>query len=92
MDEMDQFEEVVVLVDEDGNEIEFYQIAVVELEDKLYACLEPTSKLEGFEDGDLLIFEIDVSDDEEQFLPVENQDIVDAVFNEFLKLQEDYEE
>ncbi|HQC54132.1 MAG TPA: DUF1292 domain-containing protein [Clostridia bacterium] len=86
-------EEVIVLVGDQGDELEFIEIAVVELGDKVYICVEPAEPMEGFLDGDLLIFEISLNEEgEEVFLPIQDQEEVDAVFQEFLKMQNEEDE
>ena len=46
----DTMEEVIVLVGDQGDELEFIEVAVVELGDKVYICLEPAEPIEGFSD------------------------------------------
>ncbi|NMA59978.1 MAG: DUF1292 domain-containing protein [Clostridiales bacterium] len=89
----DTMEEVIVLVGDQGDELEFIEVAVVELGDKVYICLEPAEPIEGFADGDLLIFEIGLNDEgEEIFISIDDQEEVDAVFKEFLKMQNEEDE
>jgi hypothetical protein len=93
IDEKDDInEEVVVLVGDKGDEHEFREIAIVALNDKTYICLEPIEELEGFEEGDLLIYQITLDENEEElFIPVRDELELDQVFKEFLRLQEEYE-
>lgn len=83
-------EEVVTLVDDEGNEVDFYEVATLDYKDKWYIFLEPAEELEGFEDGDLLIYELGEDDKgEETFLPVESEETLNAVFAEFQKMMEE---
>lgn len=50
--------EVLILEDENGNQNEFYLIATIPYEDNWYICLEPAEPIEGFEEGELLILEV----------------------------------
>ena len=84
--------EVIVLEDEEGNEEEFYEIARVIYEGKDYICLEPVNEIEGFEEGDLLIYEIITNENgDEGFKTIEDEEVIESVFQEFLKLQEEIE-
>ena len=78
--EMEELE-VVTLEDEDGNEIEFELAAIMPHGDKQYAVLLPLEE----DDGGIVILEYQQTDDEEGDLysDVEDEDILDAVFNKF---------
>ena len=56
--------ENVKLEDNDGKEIEFEQIAVVDYEEKYYAILHPVTKMDGVEEDEALVFLIDEEKDE----------------------------
>lgn len=74
----------IILYDEDNNEIEFQQIAVIPFEDKTYVILHPVEKLEGLEDDEALVYYIDEENDE--VLIVDDENIILAVFDEYYKL------
>ena len=78
--EMEEME-VVVLEVEDGNEVEFEMAAIIAHEGKQYAVLMPLAE----DDGGIVILEYEETDDEEGDLysDVEDEDILDAVFNKF---------
>ena len=83
-------EEVVTLVDEDGNEVDFYEVATLDYKEKWYILLEPAEELEGFEEGELLIYELGEDEKgEETFLPVESEETLNAVFAEFEKMMKE---
>ena len=94
INEMEEMEEdgIITLVDESGKEIEFTHIATVEYKDEWYIVLEPNEKVEGMEDGDVVIYKLGIDDeDEDTFIPVEDEDTLQAVFDEFMKLVEEAE-
>ena len=51
--------ENIKLYNEDNQEVEFEQIALIPLEDKTYAILKPTESMEGIGDDEALVFVID---------------------------------
>ena len=79
--ELEELDEVIVLEDEDGNELEFEMGAVIPYEGKQYAVLIPLAE----DDNGIVILEYQQSDDEEGDLysDVEDEDVLDAVFNIF---------
>lgn len=85
IEDLEEDEEVIVLVNEEtGEEAEFSLLAMLEVGEKTYAYLEPVEALEGFEEGDLLINEVQWDDDgNESFLLVEDDEEIEAAFAAF---------
>ena len=76
----------IVLLDSDGKEVEFSQVAVIPLKNKIYAILKPVSKMEGVAEDEALVFLIDVIDDNECLVMVEDDKVIDAVFDGYYDL------
>jgi len=71
-------EDVVVLYNEDGQEERFGFVDIVPYEDKEYVVLLPLDK----EDGQVLIMElVEMDDDTEGYIPVNDEDTLNAVLN-----------
>lgn len=83
--------EILLIEDEAGSQFEFYLVATLQYKDDWYVCLEPTEPTGGVEDGEILILEVK-SDEEgnDLFVTVENEKIIQEVFSEFLKMQEEH--
>ena len=87
----EEFDDIVELTTDDGKKLKFYFVGTIEYKGKAYSAFEPAEQIEGIEDDDLIIFEL-AGDDEEtaDLLPVEDDAVLDAVFQEFCKaLEED---
>ena len=71
MDEMNQIDKIldaenednIILFDEDNNEIEFEQIAVIPMDDSVYVLLAPVTPMEGVGEDEAVVFVIE--EDEE---------------------------
>ena len=72
-------DEIVTLYDDENNPVDFYEVACVEYENDFYALLEPVEEMEGIEDG------------EDLFLPVESEELLNAVFEEYLRVASEHE-
>ena len=91
--ELQEDEEIIVLADEEGKEVEFRHIATLDYEEEWYMYLEPLEEMEGEEkstDGEeeteMVIFHIQSdADGNDVFVPVEDEDLLDKLYNEFLK-------
>lgn len=81
--------ENIKLYNEDNQEVEFEQIALVPIEDKTYAILKPVANMEGIADDEALVFVIDEIDDEECLVIVEDDAIIDKVFEEYYQMLKD---
>lgn len=77
--------ENIKLFNEENQEVEFEQIALIPIEDKTYAILKPVS-MEGVADDEALVFVIDEIDDEDCLVIVEDDAVVDKVFEEYYKM------
>ena len=76
----------IKLYNEDNQEVEFEQIALVPIEEKTYAILKPVANMEGIAEDEALVFVIDEIDEEDCLVIVEDDSIVDKVFEEYYKM------
>lgn len=75
----------IVLEDEDGNEVEFEQIATIPLDEELYCILRPLNVPEMAED-EAVVFLLEGDDETEMLSVVEDEDTAARVFDEYYKL------
>lgn len=76
----------LTLYDENNNPIEFQQVAVIPKNNKIYAILKPLSKKFNIADDEALVFVIEEVDDEDYLIIVEDEKIIDSVFDEYYEL------
>ena len=74
------------LYDENNKETEFEQIAVIPLNEKIYAILKLVTKIVGVNDDEALVFSIEEIDDEDCIVLVDDEKVVDEVFKEYYEL------
>ena len=80
----------IYVKDNDGREIEFEQVAVVDFCENYYAILYPTSAIEGVGEDEAVVFLIDEEND--QLVYVEDDSIIDGVYDEYCKMLEELDE
>ena len=73
----------ITLYNEEGEAIEFEQIALIPLDERDFAILRPVEAPEGMAEDEAFVFAIEEVDGEEDLILVEDDDIVDAVFEEY---------
>lgn len=78
--------ENIKLYNEENQEIEFEQIAIVPIENKTYAILRPVVEMDGIAEDEALVFVVDEIDDEDCLVIVEDDNVVDKVFEEYYKM------
>ena len=85
-----QDDDVVTLLSATGEEIDFVEIAGIAYKGHFYAILQPVELLEGMDDDEALVFEVVRTEDgNDSFHIVLDDDIIDAVFEEYTKLYEE---
>ncbi len=90
--ENEELDNIVILNDEDGNEVQFEFLDLVELDDEEYVVLLPITG-EGEEDeGEVVILKLEDTDDdseEESYVGVEDEEILNKVFEIFKEKYKD---
>ena len=87
-DEMnDEMDNIIILNDEDGNQVKFEFLDLIELDDEEYVVLLPVTE-EGEEDeGEVVILRLEDNDDEdsdeESYVSVDDDEILNRVFEIF---------
>ncbi len=97
MDEMnEELDNIVVLNDENGNEVKFEFLDLVELDDEEYVVLLPVSEEGEEEEGEVVILKVEDNDDEnseeESYVSIEDEEILNKVFEMFKeKFKDDFD-
>ena len=88
----DYEDEVIELISDDGKKMKFYFVGTIEYKGKAYSAFEPAEEIEGVSEDDLFIFELSGDDEETaELLPVEDEALLDEVFEEFCRVLEEDE-
>lgn len=77
-----ELDNIITLNDEEGNEMPFEFLDLIDYQGKEYVILLPVDKSE---DGEVVILEVDEADENrlESYVSVENEDTLNAVFEIF---------
>ena len=80
----DELDNIIVLNDEDGNEVNFEFLDLVELDGEEYVVLLPTDE-SNEEPGEVVILQVEDTDseDEESYVSVEDEETLNKVFEMF---------
>lgn len=82
----------VTLLDENQKEVKFDHLMTFEHEEKHYIALMPLDAVEGIGDDEVLILEVVSSDGEDAYVPVENEVLLEEVFETFMELMDEEED
>ncbi len=74
------------LYDEKNNCVEFEQVAIIPIQDRVYVILRPIAGVQGVEEDEAVVFSIEEVDDEECLIVVDDESIVDNVFAQYHEL------
>ena len=94
--EGEELDNIVILNDEEGNEVKFEFLDLVELDDEEYVVLLPVTEEGEEEEGEVVILKIEDNDDEnaeeESYISIEDDEILNKVFNIFKeKFKDDFD-
>ncbi len=88
-------EDIIVLYDEEGNEENYEHIDTIEYEGESYVVLTPAGAEEESEDLEVVFMKI-VPDPEnkgdQMLVVIDDDDELDAVFAEFSRIMDEYED
>lgn len=96
---MSEFEEmqenIIELTDEDGNNVEFEILMTFDYGDNFYAAMVPAcdcgcEECEEEEEEEVLLMRVEEDGEEDVFYPIEDDEELENVWQEFLKIY--YEE
>lgn len=80
-------DDIVTLLNEDGEEVDFIEVAGIVLESGFYAILQPVELLEGMDEDEALVFKVTQTvDGDDNFEICVDDDIIDEVFAKYNQL------
>jgi len=87
MDEnMEELDNVIVLNNENGDEVKFEFLDLIELDNEQYVVLLPMAEEDEEDEGEVVILKVEDTDedsDEESYVSVEDEEVLMKVFNIF---------
>ena len=82
----DELSNIIILNDENGNEVQFEFLDLIEYESEEFVVLLPILEEGEEDDGEVVILKVDDSEedgDEESYVSVDNEETLTAVFEIF---------
>lgn len=94
--EGEELDNIVILNDEDGNEVKFEFLDLVELDEEEYVVLLPVTEEGEEEEGEVVILKVEDTDDadseEESYVSIEDEEVLNKVFEIFKeKFKDDFD-
>jgi len=91
LNEGEELDNILVLNDEEGNEVEFEFLDIIEFEGEEYVVLLPVEEDDIEEPGEVVILKLEdtESDSEESYVSVEDEEVLNKVFEMFKEKFED---
>lgn len=90
--EDEELDNIIVLNDEQGNEVKFEFLDLVELDEEEYVVLLPVTEDGEKDEGEVVILKLEDTDedsDEESYVGVEDEEILNKVFAIFKEKYKD---
>lgn len=87
-------DDIIVMVDENGDEVEFELIETIEMNGNEYVILAPLDEedVDDQDEEEVIILKVEHGEDgEDTFVTIEDDDELDEVFNEFqARMEEEF--
>lgn len=80
----ENYNDNIIFHDDDGNPMEFEQIALIPLDDEKYTILHPVNM--GYDDDEVVAYHIFADEKNYELIAVDNEDVLQKLHNEYLKL------
>ena len=91
----EELDNIIILNDEDGNEVKFEFLDLIELDNEEYVVLLPVTEEGEEEEGEVVILKVEDTDDdsdEESYVSIEDEDTLNKVFEIFKeKFKDDFD-
>ena len=90
--ENEELDNIIVLNDEEGNEVKFEFLDLVELDEEEYVVLLPISEDGEEDEGEVVILKLEETDEEseeESYVGVDDEEILNQVFAIFKEKYKD---
>lgn len=82
----EEWVDVVTLTDEDGNDVRFDHLLTFNHLEKTYIAMMAIDPVDGIDDDDVLLMEVVEDGDDDQYLPITSEVLLNEVFEVFLDL------
>jgi len=90
-EEIDSDDGIVQLINEDGEALDFFFVASLDYKGDWYAFFQPAEEMEDIDDDEIVIFKVVENEDgEDTFEPIEDEALLDEVYEEYVKLHQEY--
>ena len=82
-------DDVIVLQGPDGEEVEFEEIADITLGEHFYVILQPVERSDDMGQDEAVVFEVVAGEENDEFVVVDDEDVIDEVFTEYNRLYDE---
>lgn len=82
-------DDIVELTDDDGRVLKFHHIGTLNHKERFFVFFQPAEEIEGAEEDEVVIFEISGEEDSQTLIPVEDEKLLEEVFEEFCRVMEE---
>ncbi len=80
----------VELLDENENPVDFERLLTFDFDGSVFVALTPVKEFEGIQNGEVILLEIREDEDgQDCYLPLENEQQLEVVFEEFERLYDE---
>lgn len=84
-----ELSDTIELVGDNGEVFKFYHIGTIEYKDEWFVFFQPAEVLDGVDPDEIVIFKIGGDEGDEVLLPINDEELLNEVYEEFMRELED---
>ncbi len=89
-EDIDADDGIVQLINEDGEALDFFFVASLEYKGSWYAFFQPAEEMEDIDEDEVAVFRVVEGDDGDTFEPVEDEQLLNEVYDEYVEMHKQY--
>ena len=89
---LDEEGAIIELLDENGDAFRFDHLLTFEHEGEKYIALLPIDEVEGVGEDEVMLMKLESDGEEDTYLPIEDEELLENVFQTFLEIWEELEQ
>lgn len=86
-------EDIITLIDEDNNEVQFEHVLTLEIDGKEYILLSPLEPMEGLEEDEAIVLRVEKDENgEDIYVSLDDENEIQTVYETYMEVIAEYDE
>lgn len=87
----EEMDDIIELTDDSGRVLKFFHIGTLPYKERWFVFFQPAEEIDGADEDEVVIFELSGDENDETLLPIEDEALLEEVYEEFCRQMEEDE-